>query len=186
MAASSSGVAGSSQSSTGSGRSPTLSVRRGKGRWREPGLVRAPHAAATVRRVGTIEILGIRAVGRHGVLPEEQARAQPFEVDLRLEVDLAPASASDRLEDTVDYGVLPEAVARTVELESYNLLERLAGRIACMCTSIRGVQAVEVSVRKLRPPIPVHVASVGVTLKKTAAQPAEAAAPPVEQATSLA
>ena len=136
--------------------------------------------------VGTIEIMGIRAVGRHGVLPEEQARAQPFEVDLRLEVDLAPAAASDRLEDTVDYGVLAEAVARTIELESYNLLERLAGRIACMCTSIRGVQAVEVSVRKLRPPIPVHVDSVGVTLQRRVAPPVEAPGPPVEQVTSLA
>ena len=136
--------------------------------------------------VGTIEILGIRAVGRHGVLPDEQSRAQPFEVDVRLEADLSAAAASDRLEDTVDYGVLTEAVARTIELESYNLLERLADRIASMCSSIRGVQSVEVSVRKLRPPIPVQVASVGVTLQRTAASPVEAPAPPAEPASSRA
>ena len=131
------------------------------------------HGAATVPPVGTIEILGIQAVGRHGVLPEEQSRSQPFEVDLRLEVDLSAAAASDRLEDTVDYGLLTEAVARTIELESYQLLERLADRIAGVCTSLVGVQSVDVSVRKLRPPIPVHVASVGVRLHRTAKASAE-------------
>jgi len=118
--------------------------------------------------VDTIEASGIRACGRHGVLPEEQARAQPFEVDLRLEVDLAAAAASDRLEDTVDYGPLTVAVARIVEDESYRLVERLADRIAGLCLSLSGVQSVEVSVRKLRPPVPVLVASVGVTLHRRA------------------
>lgn len=117
----------------------------------------------------TIEALGIRAMGRHGVLPEEQLRAQPFEVDLRLETDLSAAASSDRLEDTVDYGLVTEAVARTVELESYRLLERLADRIAGICMSLSGVTAVEVTVRKLRPPVPVHVSSVGVTLRRSAA-----------------
>ncbi|MEO5680121.1 MAG: dihydroneopterin aldolase [Acidimicrobiales bacterium] len=126
--------------------------------------------------MGTIEILGIGAMGRHGVLAEEQARAQPFEVDLRLDVDLGAAAASDRLEDTVDYALLTEAVARTVELESYQLLERLADRIAGVCVSLPGVRSVEVSVRKLRPPIPVLVASVGVTLQRSAAVPAPPAA----------
>lgn len=148
--------------------------------------VQGPIVPLPCDAVGTIEILGIRAFGRHGVLPDEQARAQPFEVDLRLEADLAAAAASDRLEDTIDYGVLTEAVARTIELESYNLLERLADRIAGMCSSLRGVQSVEVSVRKLRPPIPVQVASVGVTLQRTVPSPVEAPAPPAEPASSLA
>jgi len=136
--------------------------------------------------VGTIEVLGIRAVGRHGVLAEEQARAQPFEVDLRLEVDLAAAAASDRLEDTVDYGLLTEAVARTVELESFRLLERLADRIAGVCVSLAGVTEVEVSVRKLRPPIPVQVSSVGVTLHRQAAEEPGAARPPTDPVASTA
>jgi len=118
--------------------------------------------------VGTIEVLGIRAVGRHGVLPEEQVRSQPFEVDLRLEVDLSAAAASDRLEDTVDYSLVTEAVARTVELESYRLLERLADRIAGICVSLDAVTSVEVTVRKLRPPVPVLVRSVGVTISRQA------------------
>jgi len=127
-----------------------------------------------VAEVDTIEASGIRACGRHGVLPEEQARAQPFEVDLRLEVDLAAAAAGDRLEDTVDYGPLTVAVARIVEDESYRLVERLADRIAGLCLSQSGVRSVQVSVRKLRPPVPVQVASVGVTLHRRAAPAGEA------------
>ena len=131
--------------------------------------------------MGTIDVLGIRAVGRHGVLPEEQLRSQPFEVDLRLEADLTKAAATDRLEDTVDYALLTEAVARTVELESYLLLERLADRIAGVCIALDGVTAVEVSVRKLRPPIPVHVTSVGVTLRRQRVTEATSPAPEAEQ-----
>ena len=136
--------------------------------------------------MGTIEVVGIRAVGRHGVLPEEQFRSQPFEIDLRLEADLTRAAASDRIEDTVDYGLLTEAVARTVELESYRLLERLADRIAGVCISLTGVTAVEVSVRKLRPPIPVQVTSVGVTLRREATEERTGAPvpPPAEAVTS--
>ena len=61
-----------------------------------------------------ILISGLRELGVHGVLPEEQERPQPFEVDLELLVDLAPAGASDELADTVDYGAVCEAVRRVV------------------------------------------------------------------------
>ena len=133
--------------------------------------------------MGTIDVLGIRAVGRHGVLPEEQLRSQPFEVDLRLGADLTRAAASDRLEDTVDYALLTEAVARTVELESYRLLERLADRIAGVCIALDGVTSVEVTVRKLRPPIPVHVSSVGVTLLRQRVEaPPATSSPPAPEA----
>jgi dihydroneopterin aldolase len=119
---------------------------------------------------GTIELLGILAVGRHGVLPEEQRRGQPFEVDLRLHVDVAAAAASDQLSDTIDYALVAEAVVRTVELESFQLLERLADRIAGMCLSAGPVRSVEVTVRKLRPPVPVQVRTVGITVRRDAAE----------------
>jgi dihydroneopterin aldolase len=113
-----------------------------------------------------IEVRGIRALGRHGVLAEEQERAQPFEIDVRLEVDASVAAASDDLSDTVDYGALALAVAGIVESESHNLLERLAVRLAETCRSDPGVSAVEVTVRKLRPPIAAMVESVAVTVRR--------------------
>ena len=55
---------------------------------------------------------GLRVLGVHGVLPEEQVRAQPFEVDLELHVDLAAAGKSDDLADTVSYADVIDAVRR--------------------------------------------------------------------------
>ena len=44
-----------------------------------------------------IDLRGFRALGTHGALPEEQVRAQPFEVDLDVFADLAAAGRSDEL-----------------------------------------------------------------------------------------
>ena len=46
------------------------------------------------------------------------------------------------------------------------------------------VSMVEVSVRKLRPPIPVQVVSVGVTMKRHAAGVPKQSPPPVEAVVS--
>ena len=45
--------------------------------------------------MGSIFIMGLRELGTHGVLPEEQSRPQPFEVDIELQVDLSTAGQSD-------------------------------------------------------------------------------------------
>ena len=82
--------------------------------------------------MGKILISGLRELGVHGVLPEEQSRPQPFEVDVELEVDLVAAGQSDDLDDTVDYSAVSEAVSRVVKNERYQLLERLATRHATL------------------------------------------------------
>jgi dihydroneopterin aldolase len=83
--------------------------------------------------MGTVHITGLRELGVHGVLPEEQTRPQPFEVDVEMTVDVSVAGESDRLDDTVDYSAVSEAVSRVVRNERYQLLERLATRIAEVC-----------------------------------------------------
>ena len=111
-----------------------------------------------------IELRGLRVVGTHGVLPEEQARAQPFEVDLDLTVDLRAAGASDQLGDTIDYGDLAVRVAGVVSGETHALLERVAARIAEVALGDPRVASVRVTVRKLRPPVPVDLACSAVTV----------------------
>ncbi len=113
-----------------------------------------------------IELRGLRAVGTHGALPEEQQRAQPFEVDLDVVADLRPAGASDRLADTVDYGALAHAVERVVTEERFQLLERLAERIAEEVRADERVDSVTVTVRKLRPPVAVDLLSAAVTITR--------------------
>jgi dihydroneopterin aldolase len=109
-----------------------------------------------------ILIKGLRELGVHGVLPEEQSRPQPFEVDVELSVDATAAGESDQLEDTVDYSAVAEAISRVVRSERYALLERLATRIAEVCHVDERVQSVSVTVRKLHPPVRAMVDHVAV------------------------
>src|SRR4051794_17038405 len=105
-------------------------------------------------------------MGVHGVLPEEQIRAQPFEVDVELSVDVSAAGSSDNLDETVDYGAVCDAVRRVVASESYRLLERLASRIAEICRSDPRVVGVVVEVRKLHPPVNALVNYVAVRVER--------------------
>jgi dihydroneopterin aldolase len=115
-----------------------------------------------------IEIRDLRIMGVHGVLPEERDRAQPFSLDIVAWVDMTAAQRSDALGDTVDYGVLAQTAADVVGQRSFQLLEALAGRLAdaLLLTDSR-LEAVEVTVRKVRPPLALHVASTGVRVLRS-------------------
>lgn len=113
-----------------------------------------------------VELRGLRGLGVHGVLPEERSRPQPFEVDLDVEADLRPAGRSDSLEDTLDYGALAEAVAGIVGGERHALLERLAERIAETVLADPRAVSVTVTVRKLRPPVPVQMDHAAVRITR--------------------
>ena len=114
-----------------------------------------------------IELRGIEAFGHHGVLPHEQELGQTFVVDVMLELDLAPAGASDALEDTVDYGTLSGALARVVGEERYDLIERLATRLVEVCLEQSRVVAATVTVHKPHAPVPVPLTDVAVTIRRT-------------------
>jgi 7,8-dihydroneopterin aldolase/epimerase/oxygenase len=115
-----------------------------------------------------IEIRDLRVVGVHGVLPEERERAQPFSLDIVAWVDMAAAQRSDELGDTVDYGALAQKAATMVGQQSFRLLEALAGRLAdALLGADPRLEAVEVTVRKLRPPLALDVASTGVSVLRS-------------------
>jgi dihydroneopterin aldolase len=114
----------------------------------------------------TIILSGIRALGSHGVLPEEQSRPQPFEVDVELSVDLVPPGRTDVLSDTVDYDGLTGRIVQIVEAGGLSLLEALAAKIAEACRADSRVTGVVVTVKKLRPPVPVHIDHVAVRIER--------------------
>ena len=119
-----------------------------------------------MRVADVLELRGLRVVGTHGALAEEQSRAQPFEVDLDVEADLSTAGRTDALDDTIDYGAVVATVERVVTAEHHQLLERLAQRIADEVLADERVTAVTVSVRKLRPPVPQDLATSGVRITR--------------------
>ncbi len=118
--------------------------------------------------VDRIELRGIRALGIHGVLSEEQQRPQPFAVDLDVDLDLRQAGRSDDLTHTIDYGQLAQAVVAEVAGPPAALLERLAERVALRVLALTGERAssVTVTVHKLRPPVPVDMVSAGVRITR--------------------
>jgi len=73
----------------------------------------------------SIELRGIRAFGHHGANPGEKVVAQPFDIDVSVELDLSAARSSDVLADTLDYAALHATIVRLVRERSYDLLERL-------------------------------------------------------------
>lgn len=114
-------------------------------------------------------LLGMRFLGRHGVLAEEKVTAQPFEVDLVLHADLADAAERDDLAATVDYAALFDVVREIVEGSSRDLIEALAGTIASAAlaaTPPEIVESVEVRVRKPEAPIRGSFDTVEVSLTR--------------------
>lgn len=113
-----------------------------------------------------IEVRGLRLVGLHGLLPEERSRSQPFEIDLDLEVDMDRAVASDTLGDTSDYGAVIGVAAAVLAGPPHDLLESLAGAIATAVLADSRVSRATVAVRKLRPPVPYDVDTIGVRVTR--------------------
>ncbi len=100
-----------------------------------------------------IVLRGVTARGFHGVLDVEKRDGQAFVVDVAMDVDLAPAGASDDLADTVSYAEVADDVVKLVEGGSLDLIETLAHRIAEAVLARPLVEAVEVVVHKPHAPV---------------------------------
>jgi dihydroneopterin aldolase len=116
-----------------------------------------------------IALSGLRVFGHHGVFDAERRDGQDFVVDVVLELDTAPAAASDDVTDTVHYGELAEALAAVVSGEPVNLLERLVQRLADVCLADPLVRAATVTVHKPQAPIPLPFDDVAVTIRRSRA-----------------
>lgn len=114
-----------------------------------------------------ISLTGITAFGHHGVFDSERQQGQRFVVDVTCTLDLSLAASSDDLGQTIDYGLLAQAVVADIERDPLNLLEALADRIAITCLRYDAIQCVEVTVHKPQAPMPVDVADVAVTLTRS-------------------
>lgn len=116
-----------------------------------------------------LSLIGMRFEGRHGVLPEEKATPQPFEVDVVLHADLEPAAQRDDLAATADYSAIFSQVEEIVTQQTFDLIEALAGAIANAVLAMTDpaiVEGVEVRVRKPTAPIDGVFETVEVALTR--------------------
>jgi len=115
----------------------------------------------------TLVLSHLRFHGCHGVLPEETAQGQEFDVTVRLELPLAEAGRTDDLARTVDYRAVHESVRAVLEGPPRRLVESLAETIAAdLLRAFPPVQAVEIEVVKLRPPVSFVNAGLAVRIRR--------------------
>lgn len=97
---------------------------------------------------------GLEFFAYHGAMPEEKTLGQKFLVDVELFKDLRRVGESDQVEDTINYAEVYQRVKAVVTEERYQLIEKLAERIADQVIHEFPCEAIRVEVHKPQAPIP--------------------------------
>lgn len=113
-----------------------------------------------------VVVRDLRVTTHVGVTEEERQVPQDVLVSLEVLTDMAEASRSDDVVQTVDYGVLVHEVAKLIERSENRLLETLAGDIAAFVERISGVTGVTVEVAKADPPVEENVGRIAVRIER--------------------
>lgn len=115
----------------------------------------------------TIFVRGLLIHAHHGVMKHESRVGQRFEIDIELTVDLADASKSDKLADTISYAAIVDVASHAFTKRSFRLVEAAAGAVAdAVLDSFKPVRSVRVTVHKPHAPIAAIFSDVGVTLMR--------------------
>jgi dihydroneopterin aldolase len=114
----------------------------------------------------SVFVRGLEFEGNHGYTAAERRGTRRFRVDLTLERDLATASHSDKLVDTIDYFKVSEIVVRLGTQSTFRLIEALAGAIADAIVAEYPGVGVLIQLEKLAPPCPGVPAACGVRLHR--------------------
>ncbi len=115
-----------------------------------------------------IEVTGLSLFTHVGVTAAEREVGQRLLLDLRLEVGECDATVTDRIEDTVDYGEVCDAVNLVAQQRSYKTLERLCAAIADRLLANYDAHSVWVKAAKPEPPLALPVSEVSVELWREA------------------
>ena len=115
----------------------------------------------------TIFISGLSLHAYHGVMPHEAKVGQTFKLDLVLDIDLADASRSDKLKDTVSYDFVVKIVSEAFCSRRYRLVEAAAGAVAdVVLARCPTVDSIRITVHKPHAPIAATFDDVGVTVTR--------------------
>jgi len=116
----------------------------------------------------TIEITGLSLYTHHGVTQAEREVGQRLVVDVRLDMGECDATATDSIEDTIDYVQVCQLIALVAQQRSHSTLERLCSTIANRLLSDYELEAVWVKASKPEPPIALSVEEVSVEVWREA------------------
>jgi dihydroneopterin aldolase len=114
----------------------------------------------------TVEISGLSLYTHHGVTEAEQQTGQRMVFDVSFDVEDCDATVTDRLEDTIDYAAVCQAVALVATERSYRTLERVCTAVADMLEERFNATGITVRAAKPEPPIPLPVEEVSVEVSR--------------------
>ncbi|MGB9596593.1 MAG: dihydroneopterin aldolase [Candidatus Poribacteria bacterium] len=83
-----------------------------------------------------------------GVYASERENKQDILINITLYADLRKACETDNIDDTVDYKLIKKKIVNFVESSSFNLIERLAEKVAEICLENHSVRKVKVAIDK--------------------------------------
>ncbi|MDR2817180.1 MAG: dihydroneopterin aldolase [Oscillospiraceae bacterium] len=119
-------------------------------------------------KLDEIVIKGLKVFAYHGVNPEEKRNGQNFIFDLRIYADLSLPRKTDGVSDTIDYSKAVHTVIKTATEKSYNLIEKVADRVAeQLLADFADIARVDVLVKKPQAPIEADFDYVAVEIVKT-------------------
>ena len=118
------------------------------------------------RQLDQVRLVGISAIGHHGVFEHERREGQTFRADVVAHLDTRRAAATDDLAHTLHYGVLAEQIAGVLSGEPADLIETVAERIAATVLAHAQVVAVDVAVHKPQAPLTVPFEDVVVSIRR--------------------
>jgi dihydroneopterin aldolase len=112
-------------------------------------------------------VTGLALHAYHGVMQHEAKVGQTFRLDLVLQIDLAAASRSDKLKDTVSYDMVVRTASEAFCGRRYRLVEAAAGAVAdAVLERCPQVTSIRVTVHKPHAPIAATFDDVGVTIER--------------------
>jgi len=101
-----------------------------------------------------------------GVNIDEREHEQEIRMQLFLWTDIAKASRSDNIEDTLDYSTIYKEVVKRVEHSKFYLIERLAYEVATICLQHPLTLKAKVVIEKIGALKKAESAGIELTLEK--------------------
>ena len=109
-----------------------------------------------------IRLEGMKFYAFHGVLPQENLVGAYFHVDLKLKTDFTHAAETDKLEGTVSYADIYNAVKEEMAVPS-QLLEHVCQRIASrIFNNFPTIEALNIGLYKENPPMGCIAKNIGI------------------------
>jgi len=114
-----------------------------------------------------IFVTGLALHAYHGVMQHEAKVGQTFKLDLVLDIDLAEASRTDKLKNTISYDAVVKTATEAFCTKRYRLVEAAAGAVAdAVLESFAPVRRIRVTVHKPHAPIAATFDDVGVIVER--------------------